>query len=101
MNMQKMLKDMQKLQGKMSKMQTDLEQKIFEGEAGGGAVKISLTGKYDVKAVRLQKAVVDPEDLEALEDLILAAYRNAKSQIDDEMQSTMGSLTQGLKIPGM
>lgn len=101
MNMQKMLKDMQKVQGKMSRMQADLEQKIFEGEAGGGAVKVSLTGKYDVKAVRLNKSAVDPEDIEALEDLIVAAFHNAKNQIDTEMQATMGSLTQGLKIPGM
>ena len=101
MNMQKMMKDMQKLQGKMTSMQSELEEKSFTAEAGGGMVKIEMSGKYDLISIRLNEEVVDPDDIEALEDLILAAYNNAKSQIDSESQAIMGGLKSGLKIPGM
>jgi len=101
MNMQKMMKDMQKLQGKMSRMQAELEEKSFEAEAGGGMVKISMSGKYEIKSIQLNKDVVDPDDIEALEDLLMAAYSNVKSQIDTESQAIMGGLQSGLKIPGM
>ena len=101
MNMQKMMKNMQKLQGQMSRMQSELEEKVFEAEAGGGMVKISMNGKYDLQSIRLDPEVVDPDDIEALEDLIQAAFTNVKSQIDAESQEKMGGLTQGLKIPGM
>ena len=101
MNMQKMMKDMQKLQGKMTHMQAELEAKIFEGNAGGGMVSIKMNGKYMLESIKLNPDVVDPKEVEALEDLIVAAYKNVKTQIDGESQSIMGGLTKGLKIPGM
>lgn len=101
MDMQKMMKEMQKMQSKMSKIQSEMESKIFEGEAGGGMVKISMSGKYDIKAIQLKKEVVDPEDVEALEDLLLAAFHSAKAKVDADSQAAMGSLTGGLKIPGL
>ncbi len=101
MNMQKMLKNMQKLQGQMSQMQSDLENKVFSSEAGGGMVKLEMNGKYELQNIKLNPDAVDPDDVEALEDLIMAAYHNVKSQIDSETQDKMGGLTQGMKIPGL
>jgi len=101
MNMQKMMKNVQKMQGKMSRMQGELEEKVFESEAGGGMVKLKMTGKGDLQELRIDPEAVDPEDVEALEDLLLAAFNNAKSQIDTETQQIMGGLTQGMNIPGL
>ena len=100
MNMQKMMKEMQKLQGKMTSMQGELEQKVFKAEAGGGMVTLEINGKYEMMGIRLKPEAVDPEDVEALEDLIQAAFNNAKAQIDSESQAIMGGLKSGLKIPG-
>jgi DNA-binding YbaB/EbfC family protein len=101
MNMQKMMKEMQKLQGKMGRAQAELEEKIFAADAGGGMVKIEMNGKSELQKITLDPEVVDPDDIEALEDLIAAAYANVKQQIDQESQERMGGLTAGLKIPGM
>ncbi len=101
MNMQKMMKDMQKMQGKMTRMQAEMEDKVFEAEAGGGMVKVKMSGKGELQSIRLSADVVDPDDIEALEDLILAAVNNVKTQIDSESQEKMGSITGGMKIPGM
>lgn len=101
MNMQKMMKDMQKVQGRMAKVQEELQSSVYEAEAGGGLVKISINGKYEVQAVRLKKEVVDPEDVEALEDLLLAAFNEARAKVDADSQMKMGGLTKGLGIPGM
>jgi len=101
MNMQKMMKNVQKMQSKMSRMQAELEEKVFESEAGGGMVKIKMTGKGEMQEIRIDPEAVDPDDVEALEDLILAAFNNAKSQIDAETQQIMGGLTQGMNIPGL
>ncbi|MFC1584133.1 YbaB/EbfC family nucleoid-associated protein [Fibrobacterota bacterium] len=101
MNMQKMMKNVQKLQGQMNRMQSELEEKVFEAEAGGGMVNVKMNGKYDLRGIQIDPEVVDPDDVEALEDLILAAFSNVKTQIDTESQQKMGGLTQGLKIPGM
>lgn len=101
MNMQKMMKNVQKLQGKMTRMQAELEEKVFDAEAGGGMVKVKMNGKYELLGVQLDPEVVDPDDVEALEDLILAALNNVKSLIDAESQEKMGGLTQGMKIPGL
>jgi len=101
MNMQKMMKNVQKLQGEMTRLQAELEQKVFEAEAGGGMVKVKMNGKFDLQSVQIDPEVVDPDDVEALEDLILAAFNNVKTQINNESQQKMGGLTQGMKIPGL
>jgi DNA-binding YbaB/EbfC family protein len=101
MNMQKMMKNVQKLQGQMSRVQAELETKEFEAEAGGGMVKIKMNGKYELQSIQLDPEAVDPDDVEALEDLIVAAYTSVKGQIDAESQEKMGGLTQGMKIPGL
>lgn len=101
MNMQKMMKDLQKMQGRMNQIQESLQSTVYEAEAGGGLVKISLNGKFEVQAVRLQKEAVDPDDIEALEDLLLAAFNEARAKAEADSQSRMGGLTKGLGLPGM
>ena len=99
--MQKMMKELQKVQGRMAKVQEELQSATYEAEAGGGLVKITLNGKYEVQAVRLKKEAVDPEDVEALEDLLLAAFNEARAKVDGDSQAKMGGLTKGLGLPGM
>ncbi len=101
MNMQKMMKDLQKMQGRMNEIQESLQATVYEAEAGGGLVKVSLNGKFEVQAVRLKKEAVDPEDIEALEDLLLAAFNEARAKAEADSQSRMGGLTKGLGLPGM
>ena len=101
MNIQKMMKDLQKVQGRMSQVQAELEASTFSAEAGGGAVKIAMNGKGEVQSIKLSKEAVDPDDIEALEDLLMAAFREAKAKIDQASQERMGGLTKGLGIPGL
>jgi DNA-binding YbaB/EbfC family protein len=100
MNMQKMVKELQKMQGKMANVQKEMESAVFEAEAGGGVVKVAMNGKFEVQSVKLSKDAVDPEDVEALEDLLLAAFNAAKAKVDEASQEKMGGLTKGLGIPG-
>lgn len=101
MNMQKMMKELQKMQGKMANVQKEMESSVFEAEAGGGMVKIAINGKYEVQAVKLAKEAVDPDDIEALEDLLLAAFNAARAKVEEASSEKLGGLTKGLGIPGM
>ncbi len=101
MNMQKMLKDLQKMQGKMAKAQADLQSQSYEAEAGGGMVKISLNGQGQITSIKLNPDCVDKDDVEALEDLVMAAVNSAMKKKDEAAQASMGSLTQGMNIPGL
>ncbi len=101
MNMQKMLKEMQKMQGKIARAQQELEAQNFEAEAGGGMVKIAINGTGKVTQISLKPEAVDPDDIEALEDLLLAAFNSAIDKKDATTQETMGGITGGMKIPGM
>ena len=101
MDMGKMMKELQKVQSRMGKVQEELQSTVYEAEAGGGLVKVSINGKYEVQAVRLKKEAVDPEDVEALEDLLLAAFNEARAKVESDSSEKMGGLTKGLKIPGM
>lgn len=101
MNIQKMMKEIQKVQGKMSQVQAELETAVFEAEAGGGAVKLGMNGRFEVQHLKIAKEAVDPDDVEALEDLLLAAFREAKAKVDAASSEKMGGLTKGLGIPGM
>ena len=101
MNIQKMMKDMQKMQSKLMQAQADLQNRDFTAEAGGGAVSLTIDGNGKLKALKLDPKVVDPEDVEALEDLIVAAFQNAFAQRESATQELMGGLAGGLKIPGL
>ncbi|HJH11229.1 MAG TPA: YbaB/EbfC family nucleoid-associated protein [Metalysinibacillus jejuensis] len=98
-NMQGMMKKMQKMQKEMMEAQEALNEKQFEGAAGGGMVKVSVTGQREVVDVVLNEAVVDPEDIEMLQDLIIIATNEALKKVEDETASTMGKFTQGMNLP--
>ncbi len=100
-NMNNLMKQAQKMQQEMQKAQKELEEKVFEGQAGGGVVKIEMNGKKEMTAVTIDPEAVDPDDIEMLQDLIIAAYNQAAEQIDEETQNKMGGITGGMKIPGM
>jgi DNA-binding YbaB/EbfC family protein len=101
MDMKKMMKELQKVQGKMASAQKEMESTIFEAEAGGGMVKIAINGKYEVQSVKLAKDAVDPDDIEALEDLLLAAFNSARGKVEEASSEKMGGLTKGMGIPGL
>lgn len=100
-NMQKMMKQMQKMQKDMQKAQEELAQKTAEGTAGGGMVTVLVNGNKEVLEVKIKEEVVDPEDIEMLQDLVLAATNDALKKMDEITNSTMGKFTQGLNIPGL
>jgi hypothetical protein len=101
MNMQKMMKEMQKMQSKLAKAQEDLEQQSYEAEAGGGMVKLSLNGAGQLTDLKLDPEAVDPDDVEALEDLLIAAFNTALKKKEEATSETMGGVTGGMKIPGL
>ncbi|HOH47035.1 MAG TPA: YbaB/EbfC family nucleoid-associated protein, partial [Candidatus Cloacimonadota bacterium] len=80
---------------------TELESKEFKASSGGGVVKVVLSGKYELKSLKIDPAAVDPEDVEMLEDMIMAAIQEAHSKVSEASEETMGKLTGGMKIPGM
>jgi len=99
MNMAKMMKQMQKMQKDLMKAQEDLATKQVEATVGGGKVTVVATGAGDVVSIKIDKAVVDPEDVELLEDLVLSGVKQAISQGRDMMKEEMSRLTAGLPIP--
>ena len=100
-NMNKMLKQAQKMQAQMMKAQEELNNKEIEGTAGGGMVKVVLNGAQELKSVALDPEVVDPDDVEMLEDLIIAAFQNAQEKVKEMSDSAFGGLTSGMNIPGL
>ena len=100
-NMNSMMKQAQKLQKKMLKMQEELATKTVEASAGGGMVKVIANGSQKIESITLEKEVVDPEDIEMLQDLILAATNDALNKSKEMVSSQMGKLTGGMNIPGM
>ena len=100
-NMGGMMKQAQKLQKKMLKMQEELASKTVEVSAGGGMVKVVATGGQKIHSISLEKEVVDPEDVEMLEDLILAAVNDALNKSQEMVSAEMGKLTGGMNIPGL
>ena len=101
MNLNKMLKEAQALQAKMAKAQEALGNEIVEATAGGGAVKVVMTGHLHVQSVEIAPDVVDPDDIEMLQDLVASAVNEAISKAQDLAQQRMGALTGGMKIPGL
>ena len=98
-NMQNMMKQMQKMQKQMQEAQEELAEKQFEGTAGGGMVKISMSGQKQVTDVQIKEEVVDPEDIDMLQDLVLAAVNDALKKVDDETNQKMGQFTKGMNLP--
>ena len=95
-NMNTLMKQAQRMQRQMEEAQKELEEKEVEAAAGGGAVKVKVSGKKDIVAVTIDPEVVDPEDVEMLEDLIMAAANEALRKMDEVSQSSMAKITGGL-----
>lgn len=100
-NMNNMMKQMQKMQKDMAKAQEDLKDKKAEGTAGGGMVTVIANGHKEVLEVNIKEEVVDPEDIEMLQDLVLAATNDALKKVDELVSQDMGKFTKGLNIPGL
>jgi nucleoid-associated protein EbfC len=100
-NMQNMMKQMQKMQKKMAEAQEELGEKRLEGTAGGGMVTVVVTGHKEIVDVQIKQDVVDPDDVEMLQDLVLAATNDALKKADELTNSTMGQFTKGMNLPGM
>lgn len=101
LNMQKMMKEAQKLQARVAEMQQKLAEETVEATAGGGVVKVVATGDKKIDKIEISPEVVDPEDVEMLEDLVVAAVNEALHKVDEMVEKEMGKLTGGLNIPGM
>jgi DNA-binding YbaB/EbfC family protein len=99
--MGKMMKQAQQLQAKMLKLQEEMASKTVETTAGGGMVTVVANGRQQLQSIRIEKEVVDPDDVEMLEDLILAAVNDALVKANEMVAEEMGKLTGGMNIPGL
>jgi len=95
------MKQAKKMQAKMAELQAELEQKTVESSAGGGMVKVIANGKYEILSITIDPEVVNAEDIEMLQDLILAAVNDALRKAQEMVAEEMGKLTGGLNIPGL
>jgi nucleoid-associated protein EbfC len=94
-----MMKKAQELQSKMASMQENLGNLLVEGKAGGGLVTVSLSGKGDLKGIKIDPSLLKPDDAEILEDLIVAAHNDAKAKAEMETAAKMQEMTAGLPLP--
>lgn len=101
MGIGKMMKEMQKMQSQLARIQDELATKTVEGSAGGGAVGVVVNGKQEVLEVKIRPDVVDPDDVEMLQDLVLAAVNDGLQKAQEMATSEMSKITGGLKIPGL
>ncbi|NJC72821.1 YbaB/EbfC family nucleoid-associated protein [Planosporangium thailandense] len=100
-NLQQLMKQAQKMQQQMAAAQAELAETELTGTAGGGLVTVTVTGTGEVTAVKIDPKAVDPDDVETLEDLVLAALHNAAEQARELTEEKMGPLAGGLGLPGM
>jgi DNA-binding YbaB/EbfC family protein len=100
-NYQKMMKQVQKMQADMAKAQDDLANEIVEASAGGGMVTVQATGAIELKSIKIDPAAVDADDVEMLEDLIMAATNEALRSAQELANKKMSGITSGLNIPGL
>ena len=98
-DLMKMMKQVQDIQGRMQQMQEELAALQVEGQSGGGLVRVTLNGKMEARAVKLDPSLVKPEDTEMLDDLILAAFQDAKAKAEAALQEKMQEVTGGLPLP--
>jgi len=100
-NYQKMMKQVQKMQADMAKAQEDLASEVVSASAGGGMVTVEVTGSLDIKSLKIDPAAIDPDDVEMLEDMIIAAVNEALRSAQDLANKRLGGITSGLNIPGL
>ena len=99
--MQSMLKQAQKMQEDMAAMQAELEEREYDVAAGGGVVNVKINGKKEIVSVNIAPEVVDPDDIETLEDLIVAAVNEAIKKVESVSQDEMSKITGSMSLPGM
>jgi nucleoid-associated protein EbfC len=99
-NLNKIMKQAQKLQSQVMQMQQELQKKEFEGTSGGGMVKAVISGSQEIISIAINPDVVDPKDVEMLEDLIVAAIKNAQEKVKSASDSTFGNISNQMNIPG-
>ena len=100
-NMANLMKQAQKMQDQITELQEDIEARDFSATAGGGAVEVVLTGKKTIKSLTLKPEVVDPEDIEMLQDLIISAVNEAVNNIESTTEAEMSQITGGVSLPGL
>ncbi len=100
-NMNKMMKQVQKMQQDMAKMQEELAEKTVEATAGGGVIKVVANGRQELVSIEIKPEAVDPDDVEMMQDLILAAVNEALRKSQEMVASEMSKITGGLKLPGL
>lgn len=99
-NLGALMKQAQQMQARMAEIQAQLETVEMTGAAGGGMVQVTLNGKGDAKSVKLDKSLIDPAEVEVLEDLIVAAFSDARQKVSAHAETEMQKLTGGLNLPG-
>lgn len=100
-NMQKMMKQVQKMQNDMAKLQEELAERTVEATSGGGVVTVVANGKNDIVSIKIKPEAVDPDDVEMLEDLLLAATKEALRKAQEMVSQEMSKITGGMKVPGL
>jgi DNA-binding YbaB/EbfC family protein len=100
-NMNNMIKQAQKMQQNMLKMQEEIEKEEFEASAGGGVVTVKMSGKKELLSVSIKPEAVDPDDVEMLEDLVLTAVNDVLGKVDSANATKMNSITGGMNLPGL
>ncbi len=100
-NISNIMKQAKKMQEKMARLQQELETRTIEAQAGGGMVKVLVNGRYELVSLKIEKEVVNPEDIDMLQDLIVAAVNEGIRKSQEMAQSEMAKITGGLAIPGM
>lgn len=96
-----MMKQIQKMQDEMEAKQAEVQESDFTASAGGGAVEVVVSGSHEVKSIKIEPEVVDPEDVEMLEDLLIASLNEANRKAAEAMEKSMNAVTNGMNIPGL
>lgn len=99
--MQSMIKQAQKMQADMEAKQAELDQKEYEIQAGGGAVTVTINGKKEIQSIQISPEVVDPDDIETLSDILVAAVNQAIKKVETVNEEAMTEITGGMNVPGM
>lgn len=100
-NMNQMIKQAQKMQEQITSVQEDIEGRTFTAAVGGGAVEVTMTGKKEMTAIKINPEVVNADDVEMLQDLVMSAVNECVKQIEDTSEKEMGAVTGGVSIPGI
>lgn len=100
-NMGSVIKKAQQMQEEMERVQSEIEEKTVEATAGGGMVEVTANGKKEILSIKIKPEVVDPEDVETLEDLVMVAVNEAVKKADEMMTEGMSAVTGGINIPGL